>query len=193
MVLDVFEKLPPTAPLHRRIEHAQLVDPADVPRFGRLRVAASVQPVHLRSDAEPARVAWGSRTENTFPLAGLIEGGALVPLGTDAPIEPADPWPGIAVAVIRREPFDPAQRQTAAHQAISLDRAIRAACIDPALVASELDIGRLLPGFRADLIVVPADGFREPSMPEYRRHSTGGDADRWRGCHRNSSFDPRPV
>ena len=162
MALDVYESLPPTPPLMRRIEHAQLVDPADVPRFGRLGVAASVQPVHLRSDAEPARVAWGDRAENTFPLAGLVSGGALIPLGTDAPVEPADPWPGIAVAVVRREPFKSEDRQTAAHQRISLERAIRAACVDPASVAAQPDVGRLTPGCRADLIVVPANSLREP-------------------------------
>ena len=52
-----------------RIEHAQLVDPADQPRFGALGIAASVQPVHLRSDAAQGRAAWGERSENTFPLA----------------------------------------------------------------------------------------------------------------------------
>ena len=72
---------------------AQLVDPRDVARFGAMGVAASVQPVHLRSDAAPQRVAWGERTHNSFPLAGLIAGGALIPFGTDAPVEPVDPWP----------------------------------------------------------------------------------------------------
>ena len=94
-------------PLKRRVEHAQLVDPADTPRFGALGVAASVQPVHLRSDAEPARIAWGERAENTFPLRAIADGGALIPFGTDAPVEPPDPWPGIAVAVARRDPFEP--------------------------------------------------------------------------------------
>ncbi len=93
-----------------RIEHAQLVDPADTGRFGALGVAASVQPVHLRSDAEAARAAWAERADNTFPLRALIDGGALIPLGTDAPVEPPDPWPGIAVAVARRDPFKPDQR-----------------------------------------------------------------------------------
>jgi predicted amidohydrolase YtcJ len=162
MVLDVFERASEVRgnpPLMRRIEHAQLVDPVDVPRFGRLGVAASSQPVHLRSDAVPARVAWGARAENTFPLAGLIAGGALIPLGTDAPVEPPDPWPGIAVAVARREPTDPRDQPTGAHNAITLDRAIRAACLDPALAAGQSDLGRLLAGYRADMLIVPASPF----------------------------------
>ncbi len=163
-VLDVFERssaVRGNPPLMRRIEHAQLVDPADTPRFGKLNVAASSQPVHLRSDATPARVAWGARAENTFPLRSLIDGGALIPLGTDAPVEPPDPWPGIAVAVARREPLDESQQLTGAHNAIALDRAIRAACLDPALAAGLPDVGRLMPGYRADLLIVPASPFLE--------------------------------
>jgi predicted amidohydrolase YtcJ len=163
MVLDVFAGLPrgkeADSGLMRRIEHAQLIDPADVPRFGALGIAASVQPVHLRSDAVPARIGWGERAENTFPLRGLDQAGALIPFGTDAPVEPADPWPGIAVAVARRDPFRPEQQPTAPYQAIDLARALRAACLDPALVAGETDIGRLIAGCRADLVVVPAESF----------------------------------
>ena len=157
-VLDVFAATPiPSARPQRRIEHAQLIDPSDTARFGALGVAASVQPVHLRSDAEPARVAWGARAENTFPLRALVDGGALIPIGTDAPVEPVDPWPGIAVAVARRDPFKPDDELTGAHNAISLARAVRAACLDPTLVAGESSLGRLMPGYRADLLVVPAE------------------------------------
>lgn len=166
-VLDVFAGTPQRADqgsprLMRRIEHAQLVDPADMARFGGLGLAASLQPVHLRSDAATARVAWGERSENTFPLRALIDGGALIPLGTDAPVEPADPWPGIAVAVARRDPFKVDDPLTGAHHAISLERAIRAACLDPAMVAAEPLLGRLMPGYRADLLVVSAQRFSEP-------------------------------
>lgn len=156
MVLDVYERLPRVdSPLMRRIEHAQLVDPADQPRFGALGVAASVQPVHLRSDAVQERDAWGVRSDESFPLRALLAGGALIPFGTDAPVEPPDPWPGIAVAVCRRDPFDAEAAPVGADHAITLDRAIRAACLDPALVAGRRDLGRLVPGSIADLIVVP--------------------------------------
>ena len=162
-VLDVFSAgQQRSSRLARRIEHAQLVDPSDTARFGELGVAASVQPVHLRSDAAPARVAWGERSENTFPLRAMVEGGALIPLGTDAPVEPADPWPGIAVAVCRRDPFRVDDEVTGAHHSITLARAIRAACLDPAIVAAEPHLGRLMPSYRADLLVVSAEGFREP-------------------------------
>jgi predicted amidohydrolase YtcJ len=169
-VLDVFEGSasaahPGQRTEHRllpRIEHAQLVDLADTGRFGALGVAASVQPVHLRSDADAAREAWAERAENTFPLRALVDSGALIPMGTDAPVEPPDPWPGIAVAVARRDPFAAEQRLTGERNAISLARAVRAASLDPALVAGESELGRLTAGSRADLLVVPAQPFLEP-------------------------------
>jgi hypothetical protein len=152
----------PALPLRPRIEHAQLVHPQDVPRFGQLGVAASVQPVHLRSDADIARAAWGVRAEWAFPLAGLVAGGALIPCGTDAPVEPVDPWPGLAVAVTRRDPWRIADEPLGRGQAIDLARAVRGACLDPAQVAGRADIGRLVAGQRADLLVVPAAGFTDP-------------------------------
>ena len=156
MALDVLAQTPRVAaPLRPRIEHAQLVHPADQPRFGALGIAASVQPVHLRNDAEQQRLAWGARAQNTFPLRTFVETGALIPFGTDAPVEPPDPWPGIAVALARRDPFDPGAEPTGVDQAISVERAFRAACLDPALVAGRADLGRLLAGCVADLIVVP--------------------------------------
>ncbi len=166
MVLDVFESLAGSGltemALMPRIEHAQLVDPADQPRFGRLGIAASVQPVHLRSDAPQVVAGWRERGESSFPLRGLLDGGALIPFGTDAPVEPPDPWPGIAVAVTRRDPFRPDDEPIGRAHAISLERAVRAACLDPALSARLTDIGRLTAGCRADLIVIPAAALREP-------------------------------
>jgi predicted amidohydrolase YtcJ len=163
-VLDVFADVPP-APLMRRVEHAQLVAPSDVSRFGALGVAASMQPVHLRSDAHVARQAWGRRAEDAFPAGTIAAAGALIPFGTDAPVEPPDPWPGIAEAVVRREPLDAGDPPLGPRHAISLARAVRAACLDPALVAGRDDLGRLLPGYRADVLIVPAAALREPVDP----------------------------
>jgi hypothetical protein len=89
-----------------------------------------------------------------------------VAFGTDAPVEPIDPWPGIAIAVTRRDgtwspgspPFGPAE-------ALPLDRAVRAACLDPAVSAGEDDRGRLVAGQRADLIVIPAAAVGRPVEP----------------------------
>ncbi len=150
--------------LRPRVEHVQLVDPVDLARFARLGIAASVQPVHLRSDAAQARHLWGDRAERSgYPWRSLSDSGALLPFGTDAPVEPIDPWPGVEVAVTRAAaswpagapPFGPAE-------ALTLDRALRAACVDASLSAGEGDRGRLTEGHRADLVVVPAAAFAEP-------------------------------
>jgi predicted amidohydrolase YtcJ len=165
-VLDVLAGLPPVPGAMHRIEHAQLVDVADVHRFGALEVAASMQPAHLISDADAMRRAWGARVATAFALAAIDAGGALLPLGTDAPVEPPDPWPGIAVATARRGPRS--QRSDAFHpeQAIDLGRALRAACLDAPRSARVDDLGHLDVGAQADLIVLPASLVDAPLDPD---------------------------
>jgi predicted amidohydrolase YtcJ len=164
--LDVLATIASPRGMRHRIEHAQLVEPRDVPRFGELGIAASVQPCHLISDAEPARRAWGERAAMAFPLAHLDRYGALLPLGTDAPVEPPDPWPGIAAAVTRRGPGWPADATFYAHQAISFERALRAACLDGPCSAGITDQGHLGVGARADLIILRAEPFDRPASTE---------------------------
>jgi len=150
-----------------RVEHVQLLDPADRPRFAAAGIAASVQPVHLRSDAEAARRAWGERAEQSaYAWASLAATGAVLAFGTDAPVEPFDPWPGIALAVCRTDASWPAgQLPFGSSEALPLDRALRAACVDPAVSAGEYDRGRLTVGQRADLAVIPAAALDEPVEP----------------------------
>ena len=165
-VRDALDALEPTvgqAALMPRLEHVQLVDPADIARFGRAGIAASVQPIHLRSDAPAARRSWGARAEAFgYPWATLARAGALLVFGTDAPVEPIDPWPGLAMAVTRRDDRWDGDPVFGPHNALSVEEAIRAACIGPALSAGEGDRGRLIAGQRADLIVVPAAALGEP-------------------------------
>ena len=157
--LDILEQLPsPADGIHHRVEHAQLVHPADVARFGAAGIVASVQPVHLVADAPVARTAWGDRIRWSFPIHSLASGGALIAFGTDAPVESPDPWPGIAIAVTRASAtWAAGESAIYASESIDLARAIRAACLDPALTAGEADRGRLVSGHRADLVVVPAE------------------------------------
>ncbi|MFL5778231.1 MAG: amidohydrolase, partial [Chloroflexota bacterium] len=87
--LDVLEASGSHGGLLPRIEHVQLLDPADRGRFAAAGIVASVQPVHLRSDAPTARRLWGGRAESIgYPLASLGTSGAVLAFGTDAPIEP---------------------------------------------------------------------------------------------------------
>ena len=168
--LDVLDRVGGSAPgagMLRRIEHAQMVAPDDVHRFASANVAASVQPVHLRTDAPGARRAWGERAEReAFAWTAIAADGGVLAFGTDAPVEPYDPWPGIAIAVARTDATWGRDAATfGPHEALTLERAIRAAGVDPAVSAGEMDRGRLTVGQRADLVVLPAAVLDEPVEP----------------------------
>src|SRR5439155_12448174 len=152
--------LSPTAgrtALRPRIEHVQLADQADMPRFAAHGIFASVQPHHLSGDAPRVRPTWGDRARNSYPWRRLVDYGATLAFGTDAPTDSVDPWPGLAMAITRRDPawsddvgaFFP-------NESLTIGQALRASCVGPALTAGELDRGRLVAGHRADLVVVPA-------------------------------------
>jgi predicted amidohydrolase YtcJ len=147
-----------------RVEHAQLVHPEDVARFASLGIAASMQPIHVRSDAEKARRLWGSRGEAwAYAIAALDRAGAVIAFGTDAPVEPVDPWPGVACAVTRSSPEWPRDMPAfGPHNAVDLWRAVRASCLDAAVTTGETDRGRLVTGQRADMVVIPAAAIDEP-------------------------------
>jgi predicted amidohydrolase YtcJ len=83
------------------IEHAQLVARADIPRFARLGVGASVQPEHALDDRDLTDTIWAGQTAAAYPLRSLADAGANLLLGSDAPVAPLDPWAAIASAVFR--------------------------------------------------------------------------------------------
>ncbi|WP_345802739.1 amidohydrolase family protein [Microbacterium sp. AZCO] len=100
------------------IEHAQLVAHADIPRFGRLGVGASVQPEHAVDDRDLTDTVWAGQTAQAYPLAALAATGANLLFGSDAPVSPLDPWAAFAAAVYRtrdgREPWQPTEALDAA-------------------------------------------------------------------------------
>ncbi|MBI2776721.1 MAG: amidohydrolase [Chloroflexi bacterium] len=157
-----------------RLEHVQLLHPDDLARLEPLGIAASVQPVHLREDAATARRDWGGRAETWgYAWRSIVESGAVLAFGTDAPVEPIDPWPGIAMAVLRRDPgWGSDAAPFGPHEALTLEQALRAATVGPATTAREPDRGRLVPGARADLIVLPP----APDEPAGAADATGGSA-----------------
>jgi predicted amidohydrolase YtcJ len=164
--LDALEPTVGAAPFMPRLEHVQLCHPDDRARFGAVGIGASVQPVHLREDAATARSDWGDRTEaNGYAWRSLLEAGAVLAFGTDAPVEPIDPWPGIALAVLRRDPSWGAEgKPFGPDEALTLEQALRAATVGPAALIRDPLRGRLVPGSPADLIVLPA----APSEPAER-------------------------
>ncbi|MGB3442513.1 MAG: amidohydrolase family protein [Actinophytocola sp.] len=99
LALDAFDHLG----VGGRIEHAQLLDPADVPRFAALGVIAGVQPAHQPDDRDAADRHWPGRTDRAFAYASLHRAGATLEFGSDAPVSALDPWEAIAAAVTRTD------------------------------------------------------------------------------------------
>jgi predicted amidohydrolase YtcJ len=141
--------------LRQRVEHAQCVNLEDVPRFAHLGVACSVQLSHAPSDRDLAERFWADRLEGAYAYATLAASGALLVNGSDAPIEELDPLAGIRAGVLRtldeREPWRP-------EQALTVDQALAASTVNPALLAGdERRRGTLVPGRLADLVVLDRD------------------------------------
>ncbi|HEY6775308.1 MAG TPA: amidohydrolase [Thermoleophilaceae bacterium] len=142
------------ARLRPRIEHAQLLAADDVPRFAEIGVAASVQFSHAPSDRDLADRLWEGR-DGAYAYRSLLDAGALLANGSDAPVEELDPLAGIVAGVRRtldeRPPWRP-------EQAVTVEEALRAATVAPAwLEGQEHRRGTLRPGMLADLVVLDRD------------------------------------
>ena len=160
-VLDAFEAASATRAvpaLSSRIEHAQLVHPDDLGRFAALGVAASMQPAHCTADIELARRFWSTRLDLAYPWRSLLDAGARLAFGSDAPVEPPDPAEGLASSVSRRRRDSWPREGFADGQRITLDEALAAYTEGPArLDGSWPERGRIAPGAIADLVVWGAD------------------------------------
>ena len=141
--------------LRQRIEHAQLLAPEDVPRFAELGIAASVQFSHAPSDRDLADRFWGGLESEPYAFRSLLDSGAVLVNGSDAPIEELDPLLGIRAGVARtldeREAWHP-------EQALTVEQALHATTVAPAwLAGDERRRGKLVPGYLADLVVLDRD------------------------------------
>jgi len=141
--------------LRQRIEHAQCVTPEDLPRFATLGVACSVQFSHAPSDRDLAERLWSDRVGGAYAFRSLLDSGAVVANGSDAPVEELDPLAGIAAGVLRSIDERSAWRP---EEALTVEQALHATCVAPAWLShDERRRGKLLPGYLADLVVLDRD------------------------------------
>ncbi len=171
-----FESVPaaqrPVAEPRFRIEHAQVVAPADMPRFARLGVIASMQTSHAISDMlfAPARLGPG-RIAGAYAWRSLLDAGATIAGGSDAPVEAGDPLVEFYGAVARRTLEGFAGPDWGLDQRLSRDEALAVLTSGPAFAAFEEDVrGTITPGKLADFSVFSADlmTIPEAGIPEAR-------------------------
>ena len=142
-----------------RIEHAQVVDPADIAQFGKHGIIASFQPVHQTSDRLMAEARLGeARLEGAYAWKTIADTGARLAFGSDAPVESPDPFGGFAVAISRADadgqPFGGWRPQ----DAVSREAALAAFTADGAYAGfAEKRFGRLVPGEWADFVMLDRD------------------------------------
>ncbi|HLV36322.1 MAG TPA: amidohydrolase [Spirillospora sp.] len=171
-VLDVFEAVrreetargeAPAARRHR-IEHVQIIHPDDAHRLAQLGVIASMQPIHATSDYSAADRFWGERSRWAYNIRLQIDQGANIALGTDSPVEPFEPLKSIYAAVTRRRPDgSPGPEGWYPELRLTMDETLRGFTTGPAYAAGmENRLGRLAPGYLADLVVLDRDLYRIP-------------------------------
>ncbi|MCL9983080.1 MAG: amidohydrolase family protein [Erythrobacter sp.] len=142
-----------------RIEHAQIIDPADLSRLGKHGMIASMQPLHQTSDRLMAEARLGpDRLDGAYPWRSVMTVGGRLAFGSDAPVEPADPFAGMAAAISRTdakgEPFGGWFPQ----ETVSREAALAGFTSDAAFAGfAEGRFGRLVPGERADFLLVDRD------------------------------------
>jgi predicted amidohydrolase YtcJ len=154
--------------LRHRIEHAQLLHPDDLGRFGALGVTASVQFSHAPSDRDLADHIWAGDTGRAYAYGALLAAGARLVNGSDAPVEELDPLLGLRAGVLRTLDERPAWHP---EHAVGVEAALRASTVEPAWLAREEHVrGTLEPGRVADLVVLDRDplAIAPEELPEVR-------------------------
>ena len=137
-----------------RIEHAQCVNPKDMPRMAKIGVIASMQPIHAVADREIADSMWSSVTPYAYAWRALERAGVRLAFGSDAPVETADPIAGIRAATTWR-------KEAKWHPELAVTRAsaLKAYTAGAAYAAGmEDEVGSLRPGKSCDMTVLDDDG-----------------------------------
>ena len=169
-VLDAYEQLRRferelnLPPLRHRIEHVQLLHPDDASRLAELGIVASMQPVHATSDMFMADQFWGDRAALSYAWRSQLDAGAALALGSDAPVESPNPFPGLHAAITRqRSDGAPGPDGWYPEQRLAIQEAFEGFTIGPAYATGmEARLGKLSPGYLADLIVLSQDPFENP-------------------------------
>jgi len=162
---------------HRwRVEHAQIVSVDDIPLFERLHVIASMQPTHATSDMPWAEARLGrERLAGAYAWRRFLQAGVRLALGSDFPVESADPRLGLYAAVTRQDLEGEPPGGWLPDQKLTPEEALRGFTVDAAWAGfSEQEVGRLAPGLRADFVLLDADPLAAPAhqLPHIRVLST---------------------
>jgi predicted amidohydrolase YtcJ len=172
VILDLYEQafkaVPPEQRRIReprwRVEHAQILDPSDLPRFAKLGVIPSMQPSHAISDLffAPARLGM-ERLAGAYAWQSLIKSGCIIPGGSDAPVERGEPMIEFYAAVARKSVKGFSGEGWHPEQAVSREQALKMFTLWPAHVAfEENDKGSIEVGKLADFTVLSADIVKLP-------------------------------
>lgn len=149
--------------LINRIEHAQLILPADILRMAKQKIIASMQPIHIADDVKISELHWGARSQYAYPMRELADEGVVLAFGSDVPAADPDPFKGIYSAVLRKYRVDKRAKSWYPQRAVSLREAVFAYTAGGAGASDELQIkGTLAPGKLADFIVLSKDLFKIP-------------------------------
>jgi predicted amidohydrolase YtcJ len=154
-----------SAPVRRfRLEHVQLAAPEDLQRMARLGVVGSVQPFHAVVDRFSAERFWGARHKRAYAYQTMRQLGIPLALGSDVPVDTADPLRILHAAIVRRDDRHAEQAPWLPDQALTLQEALYAYTVGAAYAGGqEAHQGSLAPGKLADLVVLAEDPFTLPA------------------------------
>jgi predicted amidohydrolase YtcJ len=144
-----------------RIEHAQIVDPADLTRFGRHGIIASMQPTHETSDWRMAEARMGiERLQGSYAWRSMLDNHVPLAFGSDFPVESPNPFPGLAAAVSREDARGEPPGGWTPQQRLTLEQAFAAFTRGGAYAGFAEDrLGTLEPGHMADFVFIDRDIF----------------------------------
>ena len=169
MVMDTFERVQKEVPgsrdLRMRNEHSQILDAAEIPRFAKLNVIASMQATHATSDLPwaPARLGDARVEEGAYVWQKLLKTGAIIANGSDFPVEEPNPMLGLYASITRQDPSGNPPSGWQPDQRLSREETLRSFTLHAAFAAhAEKDLGSLTPGKLADLIVLSKDVMTVP-------------------------------